>query len=393
MGKFITFGCWNQGRCSDNNNNPVSLVTKKLREKVLENPPDCIIISGDNYYPDKTVTNITETKKDKNKENSKSKKVKKQKFINIPNLKSGFECLPDNVDIYILLGNHDVDNSEAIINDPPSPPITCQILKTEIEIIKTKQKNFINEYTELIMHKIIDNTLILIIDTNIYDEDVLSLECYNFINDKFNNYADIIEYQTQKVINILTEHLIESIKNLIIIGHYPLISNEKNKKISCIDTKVFDLFYNTIYNIKKDYINYYYLCADNHTYQAGIVSIEDGTITEICKSPMCIKQYVVGTGGTKLDDGYIMNSDGNDSKKINNVFVQQIPYNNSEQIFNLKYKIISSIENYGFLECNTTNNELLFKFIKVNHLKFNHLITKSLSLTKKNKLVKQFNSL
>ena len=41
-----------------------------------------------------------------------------------------------------------------------------------------------------------------------------------------------------------------------------------------------------------DTVNYNYLCADLHLHQEGYVKIND----------MVINQYIVGTGGTKLDD-------------------------------------------------------------------------------------------
>ena len=78
--------------------------------------------------------------------------------------------------------------------------------------------------------------------------------------------------------------------------------------------------------------DFFYLCADLHLYQEGEVTFQD----------KIIKQYIVGTGGTKLDDE--IPKDYNDKK-----------YEMGE----ISYKHIKSIHDYGFLDCNFPIDTLL----------------------------------
>ena len=52
-----------------------------------------------------------------------------------------------------------------------------------------------------------------------------------------------------------------------------------------------------IFAVKGAAVNYYYLCADLHLYQEGTIVLPTEAGPE-----MRINQYIVGTGGTKLDD-------------------------------------------------------------------------------------------
>ena len=130
--KFIHFGCWNKGLCvflnkvnnqynhlvqteissAENTSRNVgtkysnmSYVLQNLRNNVnknQENSIEFIIIAGDNYYPDKV--KIKKVTKSKNNDNL------KLKSIIVKNLLSGFDCLPKNIETFILLGNHDIEN-------------------------------------------------------------------------------------------------------------------------------------------------------------------------------------------------------------------------------------------------------------------------------------------
>jgi prolyl-tRNA synthetase len=97
-------------------------------------------------------------------------------------------------------------------------------------------------------------------------------------------------------------------------------------------------------------MNYYYLCADLHQYQSGNIEI-----TKLGNSDsMNIKQYIVGTGGAKLDPY--------DSTLIT--------HNEEYEKLNIKYKmnkddITNSCSEYGFLKCiENIDNNIDFKFIK-----------------------------
>ena len=77
---------------------------------------------------------------------------------------------------------------------------------------------------------------------------------------------------------------------LILIGHHPIVylksKNEKSKYTQDIP-RIFD----SLQRIPKD-LGVTYLCADLHLYQEGVITLKTG---------LSIKQYIVGTGGAKLD--------------------------------------------------------------------------------------------
>ena len=76
--KFINFGCWNKGKCKMNSlDNPVSAIMQHINNDVLNsletpNPYNFIVVSGDNYYPEK---------------------FNKIKIFKEKDLSSGFDCL------------------------------------------------------------------------------------------------------------------------------------------------------------------------------------------------------------------------------------------------------------------------------------------------------------
>ena len=92
MTRFIHFGCWNRDGCINkdsvvNNNTPVTKVMTTLKKYISETKPEFITIAGDNYYPKVDTTS-----------GAKIKKIIKQDLI------SGFECLPKDNKIDLLLG-------------------------------------------------------------------------------------------------------------------------------------------------------------------------------------------------------------------------------------------------------------------------------------------------
>ena len=79
--KFIHFGCWNNGQCSSDGTNGLSLTMQKLNSYVKENSVDFITVAGDNYYPPKGSAG--------------------KKFI-IEDFTSGFSCLPLTIKKYLI---------------------------------------------------------------------------------------------------------------------------------------------------------------------------------------------------------------------------------------------------------------------------------------------------
>jgi hypothetical protein len=309
-----------------------------------------IIINGDNYYKKK------EKKDKKDKSEKKEKKEKKEKSetdIDESQLIEGFELLKKMVksrELYLLLGNHDI----KYINGK------CETSILEKEIATTDEYNFPNNLT---MFKEIGNTLIIMIDTNIYDDE--NPTCYKDIFDKNKKIDDeilfnevilneidenknntIFEYINNKLKTYQSELINEKLNtgktytNIIVCGHHPLFGvkmKDGNLKEQKLDKDIYELFF----NIKESATNFYYLCSDIHNYQEGEVTIN------INDHSMKIKQYIVGTGGTKLD--------------IDNISV--LDYN--RQILNnitLNYHINNHSSEYGYIIVNIKDDS-----ITVNH--------------------------
>ena len=88
--KFISFGCWNNGMCTDENQNGMSLVLKDIKNKIDLYQEYIMFILGDNYYP---------------------KKINKVKQFNYSNFISGFNCLNSiNLKKDLILGNHEIND-------------------------------------------------------------------------------------------------------------------------------------------------------------------------------------------------------------------------------------------------------------------------------------------
>jgi hypothetical protein len=116
-----------------------------------------------------------------------------------------------------------------------------------------------------------DNTLIIMIDTNVYcGEDTI---CYN---SRLNVNA-LKDMQIRKIKNKFEEYKLKDIifKNIIVCGHNPLIGF-KNQQMK--DGKVkggLDVcgpkLYELLFSLKEYGRQFYYLCADIHNYQKGVV--------------------------------------------------------------------------------------------------------------------------
>ena len=223
---FIHFGCWNHGGCADSGENPLSLLMQKLRGFIKRKAPQFITIAGDNYYPHKDKTG-----------------VEKKKIIKLHELESGFACLPKDIPIYLMLGNHDLETSkkmEMITESGESTPVDhCFILEKENEIID--KLNVIrpkNENRKLVMHKIVGNTLLLMLDTTMYDLEYNpekldpTLLCYDKLlglpeNTSTEESLDLLQKEeVEAIISTIDE---SSIKNIIMFGHNPLIFIKTNK--------------------------------------------------------------------------------------------------------------------------------------------------------------------
>jgi hypothetical protein len=364
---FIHFGCWNYGFCNTGEDiNGLSRVMSQLKhynEKV-----NFVVIAGDNYYDferkekkDKSEKDKSEkdkSEKDKSEKDKSEKPKEKIKIFNKVNFKSGVNCLnkalPNTIK-YILLGNHEYDKMESIEVDDKmesiqvddkmeSIQIDDKLDKGECNLMKF-QKNTFNEkdkyvFFENVIETKLENTLIIMIDSTLYEmaEDKKpNLYCLNVFPEIERNYETLIKEQEKQIIEILTKN---RKKNIIIIGHHPIITSKISKKgerKNKILNGLLNLFINIskYFKISKDeMINIYYLCADNHLRQEGIIQVKD----------ISINQYVSGTGGAELD--YCT---PNEIMRVND----------------LQYKITLCNETYGFYHIEEKDGELKFNFIDV----------------------------
>ena len=182
------------------------------------------------------------------------------------------------------------------------------------------------------------------IDTSMYSVDVGKyLPCYNVFLDKVYTVEELRAYQLDLIMKTLTKYNDGEIKNLIIIGHHPIIGLKIKKEDDSArinDIIPFDNVLKEIYSRLNDTVNYFYLCADVHLYQEGEIVIKIDDI-----QTMKIKQYIVGTGGTELDT---CANERNIGVAINND--------------RLTYTMTNCEERCGFLECINTPDSLSFVF-------------------------------
>ena len=143
-----------------------------------------------------------------------------------------------------------------------------------------------------------------------YSDDIKKfMQCYSeFLERRFETPQELIEFQNSQIYEAINRYS-GRINNILIIGHHPIsgykFKEEKNEDGLVIPAHIellsdiikFNTVLKEIYRIAGgNDVNYYYLCADLHMYQEGDISLTTND------SNMIIKQYIVGTGGTKLDD-------------------------------------------------------------------------------------------
>ena len=315
--KFIQFGCWNNLNTKVKEdgkekkigclNKVIDLLNDYLTN--VKNKPKFLIVSGDNYYP--------------GKQKDPADKTRKIKTIYPDKLREGFHMLPNNLPIYMILGNHDLETNTKKenlyienLNTPEQKD--CKILELEMT---SKLPNVEYNFCKNVMLK--NGTMVLMIDTSIYEEEKNSskyLQCYNKFFESFElsftRIAQIREYQLQRITEAITG---KELRNLIIVGHHPffqLKNKEKEKdkekdkekekekeedetagtvKFESDISHSFKPVLAHIYGVLGQTTEYYYLCSDLHLFQKGRIEFRMGAET------MRIQQYIVGTGGTEMD--------------------------------------------------------------------------------------------
>jgi predicted MPP superfamily phosphohydrolase len=344
--KFLQFGCWNNLNGSESN---LKGVMKYLEQRVKtpSDKPDFIIVSGDNYYPEK----------------NKSSKIDKTKIIHPNKLKEGLQLLPTEIPIYMILGNHDLETNGKkdnlfieIEKTRQAEQKDCKIIELELETLKN------NSNVEYCFFKSrhIDATLILMLDTSIYEIDADKyLPCYKKFfatnplykdkNSVFETIDNLRDYQLSQINIAINES--KKIEHLIIVGHHPIyqLKNKITEGISNIEDKSdihlsFTSVLTAIFTNLPPSTNYYYLCSDLHLYQKGLIKL---TISDT--ETMTIHQYIVGSGGTELDPAI-------SSSTIEENYTHE----------NIMYYFIEEKREHGVLECTIEENETpIFEFIPI----------------------------
>jgi hypothetical protein len=268
----------------------MSNTLNKLKEYIAEsgNTTNAVIVAGDNYYPHKYTKKMNGIKQ-------------KFKEVNFGNMEMGFKCLKDAVGIietHVLLGNHDVEYLKK--NE-------CAIIEKEIEITgknhNIKLFNF-NDTDE--RYRIYGNSIVIFLDSTIYDNDEKHFECYNHVIDGVNNVDNIeirnsvknnqIEF-ADEIVDIIEKNNL--IKNVIFTAHHPIVglkSKDDKEKLDVMEDFVNFLKTEFLEKLGDNNHRYYHLCADVHNYQQVKINIHMGDDTYIP-----ITQYVVGTGGAEKD--------------------------------------------------------------------------------------------
>ena len=369
---FVFFGCWNSLNKKSNLEN--SMTT--LKTHLYKNPEiRFVVVGGDNFYPDKSKKkeqkeekDKSEKKKDKEKDKSEKKKDKDKdksneeekdkectKIINLEQMEKGFNLLPKDIPIYMLLGNHDLEtnainekkfciqNGEA---QKPEKPNRCTILQHEKYLASLNNNIMFGTNFD----HIINNTLLLMIDTIMYDtkESELYVPCYAIqLGLMENNTPPTIEYlrhmQNELIKDKVTKALKNGINNIIIMGHHP-ITGHKVKKEECILTNLEQPFvemWKSVLDIIVDStISIHYLCADIHNYQKSVIQFNS-------HQGKVIHQYIVGTGGTELDAKEHLHC----PKRIQS----------GDTI--ITYNLQNFNTSHGFLDCDCSSERPIFTFI------------------------------
>lgn len=368
---FAHFGCWNKEYCPSTKD---STEEKNDLRKVIDTlnkdtDIETLFVAGDNYYEPEYLPSTESTPEKVKKEEKKEKKEKKEgkpnKTLNFMYgfFRSGFACLEDVKhlqNIHVGMGNHEVHYSDKDCNVMES----IKELKNEDAcIVKGKNPKLKFHFCHFENLKHCD---VLMIDTTIYEgvkvEKPTQYHCYKHILDEVeDNDKDVLgklnsdkvnleeqreslkAYQLGKINGYLSENVENIQRPLIVIGHHPMVgikSKEKKKKKDNKEKKYENKEQRSkeLIGVFKDNIlpkrpNVTYLCADVHLYQEGVVTIDKHKI----------HQYIVGTGGTTLDEPPL-----------------------DDQIETTDYTHEPSIRNHGYLKVQVNSDgEVEAKFVEV----------------------------
>jgi len=415
---FITYGCWNKGACSIGNaSNGVSAVITEMDVRVsqMEIKPSFVAVAGDNYYPKiDEATATTPKKKYFNESELKSGFACLRDFQrkhNVPiDIIGGNHDTENTLDFEIITSSGSRSRSRrqnASAAAATAAAATykkngCLITRTEINMAKSAIMTFTMFNCRLFGTG--NHTLILMLDSNIYIENMTKLkDCYlpllrNTVRHLRNSrmypaelnvsaFAAIIQDAVAEVeratavdgaTTVIVEtlrsvqlawvnHILEaatrigSVKNVVIIAHHPLAyyKIKKGKLDFQTGTNKDDAEYLKLcHRIYGHFASaqYFYSCADLHTYQAGTVVL--GSSSAYPAGPIIINQQIAGTGGTTLEKEYatVDSVRGVEQQTTSTVVVGGIT---------ITYNMSVAIHSHGYLHWTETPESLSVEFIPV----------------------------
>jgi hypothetical protein len=217
-------------------------------------------------------------------------------------------------------------------------------------------------------HRVIGNTLVIMIDSNIYEEnlvDLVELNCYEIflkhtlaklrLSELYDG-SPITDVGKLKAIQLAwLDHMYGTIgtrnfTNVVIVAHHPLASYKikgEECRFPIVKPDYLDFCYGIYTHLRKvnNSLHFFYSCADLHTYQSGTVTINHDSDTII------ISQEIAGTGGTELEDEHA------DMRLCP-------PMRKSELV---KYEMTKIDHNHGFLHWSTdsVSGKLAATFIPI----------------------------
>lgn len=199
-----------------------------------------------------------------------------------------------------------------------------------------------------------DKMSIFCVDINLYDkqyndDNVFNSSCYKYMFNLKTRIQLLTEMENK--LEEFLRNIVNTQKRIYIASHYPLISKRLNTKeppnyILRLDIqyefikKLFSII-KAVKNEDDEIININYLCADTHFYEHSKIKLINK------KFKIVINQYIVGTGGTTLDEPYILN---NDEIRID-TFIDD---------YAIGYKVIDTHKIYGFCKLEIASGNINF---------------------------------
>ena len=318
--KFIFFGCWNNINCDSE-----FMYRDIVLDYIKENESDVkqLYIAGDNWYTNKKIIN-----------------EKELKLYITEVLRTGYDKLYRmDKDIYIAVGNHDIDSNISVskkLVSPSSPrspqipqipqipqsassPINTSSTSTSREKRKELRKDCNINTQKYYLKQIKEGTpfenptlelLQEIKDTELSEAALCKQGIYIFVENigvcynkdsiiiiintnKFDDFDEGMQYLSEIENVIMEVNGSKSSKQIFVMGHIPLFTNKKNK-LSIQEINKKDLRFRQIIYRLFDILTQYkiiYLCADTHNF----------SIMKITHNDKVLIQITAGTGGADPD--------------------------------------------------------------------------------------------